>query len=132
MTSEPAENISGSEGTHGDRLYHALRPFVINDLYRVGVAYLENIYAAVIASADDPVAFFCKFHHFDIMLAIWYLERPCGGRSVNRIQIVSRGHVINDDILPLRTDIQVATDKPSVRAGDPIVQKETYIGDCNL
>ena len=82
MTSEPAENISGSEGTHGDRLYHALRPFVIKDLYRVGVAYLENIYAAVIASADDPVAFFCKFHHFDIMLAIWYLERPCGGRSV--------------------------------------------------
>jgi hypothetical protein len=86
----------------------------------------------VIASADDPVAFLRKLHHFHITLAIRYFERPGGGRSVNRIQVVSRGHVINDDILPLRTDIQVATDKPSVRAGDPTVQKETYIGDCNL
>ena len=123
MTFEPGEKFSVPEGTHGDRLYHALRPFVIKDLYRVGVACLENIYAAVIASADDPVAFLREFYHFDIMLAIRYFERPGGVRSVNRIQIVSRGHVINDDILPSRTEIQVATGKSSVRAGDPTVQK---------
>jgi len=123
MTFEPAERISVPEGTHGNRLYHALRPFVIEDLYRVGVAYLENIYAAVVASADDPIAFLREFYHFDIALAVRYFERPCGGRSVNRIQIVSRDHIINDDILPSRTEIQVATGKPSVRAGDPTVQK---------
>jgi hypothetical protein len=123
MTFELAENISVPEGTHGNRLYRALRPFVIKDLYRVRVACLEHVYAAVIASADDPVAFLREFHHFHITLAIRYFERPCGGRSVNGIQIVSRGHVINDDILPSRTEIQVATGKPSVRAGDPTVQK---------
>ena len=132
MTFEPAENISVSEGTHGDHLYHALQPFMIKDLYWVGVTYFENIYAAVIASTDNPVAFFCKFHHFDIVLAIRYFKQPCGGCSVNRIKIISLGHVINDDILPLQTDIQVATDKPSVSTGDLIVQEETYIGDCNL
>jgi hypothetical protein len=78
----------------------------------------------VIASADDRVAFLREFDHFHITLAVRYFERPGGGRSVNRIQVVSRGHVINDDILPSRTEIQVATGKPSVHAEDgPTVQK---------
>lgn len=102
--------MSTSETTHGDGLNHAIRLFVIKDLYRIGVAYIEDVDATVVASSDNDCPLLRKLHHFDIPSAVRNFECSRWRRSVDRIQIVSGGHIVDHETVIFFENVQVPTE----------------------
>lgn len=105
MADEHAAYVSVSKTTHSDRLYHTIHPLVTKDLRRFRVVYIEDVYTTMIASADNYAPILREFNHFNISTAIRDFERSRGGEFVDGIQIVSGGHVIDDDLFRLETDV---------------------------